>query len=152
MNCSPVLPPSRQNLIAAKSLPKIDHLRPGNFFLPDRGLGASGPGIRCAWRELFRVLFQHGGHAGLITAATGLVRLDRAFFKAQRDQNLARFFLRAALAAFAFLRMCGEIGKDFGASRGAPEGRGRGLRRRFLRRSRKKSQLFWLIVLEGHKP
>jgi hypothetical protein len=57
------------------------------------------------------VLFQHGGHAGLITAATGLVRLDRAFFKAQRDQNLAWFFLLAALAAFAFLRMCGEIGK-----------------------------------------
>ena len=60
------------------------------------------------------MLFEHGGHAGLITAATGLVRLDRAFFKAQSDQNLARFFLRAALAAFAFLRMCGEIGKDFG--------------------------------------
>jgi len=52
----------------------------------------SGPGIRCVWQELFRVLFQHGGHAGLITAATGLVRLDRAFFKAQSDQNLAWFF------------------------------------------------------------
>ena len=46
------------------------------------------------------MLFQNGGHAGLITAATGLGRLDRAFFKAQRDQNLARFFLRATLAAF----------------------------------------------------
>ena len=56
------------------------------------GLGASGPGILCVWRELFRVLFQHGGHAGLITAATRLVRRDCAFFKAQSDQNLAWFF------------------------------------------------------------
>ncbi len=49
------------------------------------------------------MLFQHGGHAGLITAATGLVRLDHAFFKAQRDQNLVRFFLRAALFDFRLM-------------------------------------------------
>ena len=42
-------------------------------------------------RELFRVFFQHGG----------LVCLDRAAFQAQRDHNLAGFFLRAALAALA---------------------------------------------------
>jgi len=42
---------------------------------------------------------------------TGLVRLDRAFFKAQSDQNLARFFLRAALAAFAFSECAARSGK-----------------------------------------
>ena len=57
------------------------------------------------------MLFQHGGHAGLITAATGLVRLDRAFFKAQRDQNLARFFLLAALAALRFSECATRSGK-----------------------------------------
>jgi hypothetical protein len=53
---------------------------PETSFLPDRRLSMSGPGVLYVWRELFRMLFQHGGHAGLITAATGLVtarRLDR---------------------------------------------------------------------------
>jgi hypothetical protein len=50
----------------------------------------AGKAAPLVWHELFRVFFQHGGHAGLITAATSLVRLDRAFFKAQSDQNLAR--------------------------------------------------------------
>ena len=34
-------------------------------------------------RDLFGVLFQHGGHAGLITAAGGFVCLDRASFDAE---------------------------------------------------------------------
>ncbi len=51
----PAVGPARQNLIARNPFPRLTICTPGHF-LPDQGLGASGPGIRCVWRELFRVL------------------------------------------------------------------------------------------------